>query len=151
MATSDVTRGMTPAQRHYAMTDRDPVSGCWNWTGSDQDARGYSRFFVEGKRMLVHRWAYTHFIGAIPAGETVHHSCVNPKCSNPDHLEVMSLRDNIRESKTSISAINHRKRYCLRGHDLTGAYVNPTTGYKRCRECRNEKNRAAREAQLGQG
>ena len=144
MATSEITRGMTPAQRHWAMIEIDPATGCWNWTGSDQDSRGYSRFYVDGKRTLVHRWAYEHFIGKIPESETVHHRCVNPRCSFPDHLSALTQRENLMESDTALAAVNVRKRYCLNGHDLSVGYVNPTTGRRYCRICRNERMRQKR-------
>ena len=146
MATSRITRGMTPAQRHWAMVQIDPETGCWNWTGSDQDERGYSRFYVDGRRTLVHRWAHEHFIGAIPEGETVHHRCVNPRCSFPGHLVAMSQRDNLMESDMALAAVAVRKRYCVNGHDLAGAYVNPRTGRRTCRTCRNERERRRRAA-----
>lgn len=141
MPTSELTRGMTPGQRYQARIEKDPETGCWNWIGSDQDARGYSRFYVEGRRTLVHRWSYEYHVGPIPDGWTVHHKCVNPKCSNPDHLAALSQRDNLMESDTARAAVRARQTECIRGHSLAVAYINPTTGYRKCRECGNERMR----------
>ena len=140
---------MSPVQRHAARIEIDPETGCWNWTGSDRSAPGYSRFFVNGKRMLVHRWAYEQFVGPIPEGATVHHRCTNPRCSNPAHLQAMTQRRNILESDSALASINARRTHCVNGHDLAEAYVNPRSGRRTCRPCRNERMRRKRAGRAG--
>ena len=134
---------MTPEQRYNARIEVDAETGCWNWTGSDKSKAGYCRFFVEGKRVLVHRWAYEYFVGPIPEGWTVHHKCVNTSCSNPDHLEALSQLKNLLESETAQASVLARATHCVNGHEFTSrnTYVDPKSGRRTCRECRNARMR----------
>ena len=68
----------------------DEKTECWEVQGFlDKDGYGY----VCNKR--AHRLSYELFIGKIPPGLNVCHSCDNPKCCNPDHLFTGSQKDNI--------------------------------------------------------
>lgn len=71
------------------------VDGCWNWTASRR--HGYGQFSlggVLGTMEQAHRVAYTLYIGVIPDGMCILHSCDNPSCVNPQHLWVGSRADN---------------------------------------------------------
>ncbi len=46
----------------------------------------------------AHRYAYELHRGPIPEGYVVHHTCFCKRCVNPDHLEAISQRDNVREN-----------------------------------------------------
>lgn len=66
---------------------RDEES-CWEWLGwTDRD--GYGEIGqggrLEGKKK-AHRAAYETWIGPIPDGLLVCHTCNNPSCCNPYHL-----------------------------------------------------------------
>lgn len=75
-----------------------PEDGCWDW-GGNLEAKGYGRFGMNGgKRMvLAHRAAYRKFIGPIPGGANILHSCDRPICVQPKHLSVGTKLQNIRE------------------------------------------------------
>jgi hypothetical protein len=69
-------------------------SGCWEWTGA-LSSDEYGRFKLDGKCVQTHRLAYEHWRGAIPEGLEVDHTCVNSRCCNPMHLEVVSQHVNL--------------------------------------------------------
>lgn len=77
------------------------AKGCWNWTGNRLKA-GYGKihrkdFGGRVRTLLVHRvmWWLTH--GPIPKGKVVMHRCDNPSCCNPDHLELGTHLQNVRD------------------------------------------------------
>src|SRR5262245_55497325 len=78
---------------------RIAVSGCWEWQGW-RDHRGYGKATAVGRRGKdwAHRVAYQLFTGPIPDGLTLDHLCRNTGCVNPEHLEPVSLAENIRRA-----------------------------------------------------
>lgn len=77
-----------------------PFSGCWLWTGV-LNRSGYGQTRPPGtggnKRVLAHRVSYEAFVGPIPPGLFVCHSCDVRCCVNPDHLFVGVNLDNCRD------------------------------------------------------
>ena len=110
-----------------------PWSGCWLWdAGIDRD--GYGRTSMprsEGKKRHVHRIAYDAFVGPIPSGMYILHSCDVPACCNPDHLRPGTAAENAADSirrRRKPCGENHPLRKdpsrCARGAD-NGAYTKP--------------------------
>jgi len=52
-----------------------------------------------GPVRYAHRLAYERAKGSIPAGLQIDHLCRVRECVNPDHLEAVSQRENIRRGK----------------------------------------------------
>lgn len=75
---------------------RNPVTGCWVWTGSKL-RKGYGNLWVIDRIVRAHRYSYTLFCGSIPDGMKVLHSCDNPPCCRPDHLFLGNDLDNARD------------------------------------------------------
>lgn len=51
--------------------------------------------YKNGKRL--HRVVYKETYGEIPDGLVVRHKCDNPNCINPEHLELGTHADNVRD------------------------------------------------------
>lgn len=83
-----------------------PESGvetqCWMWAGVI-GLDGYGKFFIRRVTFRAHRVSYAIWNGPIGFGETIHHRCLNPRCVNPAHLEVMSNSDNVAERNRRIA------------------------------------------------
>jgi hypothetical protein len=123
----------------WAQVDRR--GRCWIWTGRTDDY-GYGHIKVAGRTLKTHRVAWTLERGEIPADLVLdhhHHStCGNPRCVNPDHLEPVTNRENIRRGK-SPTAVNAMKTHCKRGHPLSGDNVTIQHGRRNCRLCQKER------------
>lgn len=70
--------------------------GCWNWNAV-HDKNGYGQFRLLGRTERVHRIAYVVYVGPIPPGFSVLHTCDNPRCVNPQHLWLGTQADNLRD------------------------------------------------------
>jgi hypothetical protein len=130
-------RGITREQRFWEKVEKS--DGCWIWTGASM--RAYGKFW-DGLRVIpAHRWAYEELVGEIPAGLTLDHLCRVQKCVRPDHLEPVTMGENLRR------ALPYRppKTHCPYGHPYSGENLQRwSNGAARCREC--ERNRYRRRA-----
>lgn len=70
---------------------------CWEWLGK---VFGYGKFAIGSKYRRSHRLAYVLYVGAIPRGLFVLHSCDNRCCVNPNHLWVGTQQDNMDDMVT---------------------------------------------------
>lgn len=72
---------------------------CWEWQGAT-DKDGYGRINVNSCRrgLMVHRVSFVAFVRDLEDGETVNHRCLNRRCINPDHFNIMSQGANTAEA-----------------------------------------------------
>lgn len=86
------------AERFWQQVQRGEPAECWPWIGN-RNKTGYGRIgYGSTKVLLAHRTAYELTKGPIPPGLFVCHACDNPPCCNPDHLDVGTNRDNMRQA-----------------------------------------------------
>jgi len=68
---------------------------CWEWLkGKNRDGYGYLK--SDDKFLRAPRFFYEQFIGKIPKNKVIDHLCRNRICVNPQHLEIVSVGENIR-------------------------------------------------------
>ncbi len=142
------TRPRIPAvDRFLAHVDKRGTDECWPWTGGG-DGNGYGHFRVgcaEGLQR-AHQFAYGLWVGPVPAGLELDHTChgrdtscrggptcPHRRCVNPAHLEPVTMVENQRRK---------RKLTCKWGHPYTPENTNHLKGGGRqCRTCNRERCR----------
>lgn len=114
-----------PYQRDnlYSKTTPGP-NGCLNWTGFL--CSGYPHMKVHGVTVGAYRVAWVlHHNKEIPEGYEIDHTCRNKLCVNPEHLEAVTRRENLRRMRE--------------GHDTPGK-----PDEKECCRCGRRGKRAFR-------
>lgn len=116
----------TERDRFWALVDKG--GECWEWKGRTSASRCgryvYGTFFALSQQWKPHRIAWVLLRGSIDPALTLDHLCLNKLCVNPEHLEPVTLSENVRRS------LRNRYRnlgpFFPCGHERVG---------KRCRVC----------------
>lgn len=115
-------------------------NGCWVWQRMVTPS-GYGRVYYRRATYAAHRFMYTIFKGPIPDNLVLDHLCRNRACCNPDHLEPVTISENVKRGNAP-NYVTHRERVCRRGHAVTGDNALRTSdGFTKCRECDNANQR----------
>lgn len=124
--------GESEATRFERYVHVEPNTGCHLWTGL-ATPWGYGRFFRTGRSIQVyaHRHAYEAQCGPIPDGLTLDHLCRQPACVNPDHLEPVTMAENVRRERR----VRRLATRCSKGHAYDQENTRTGSGY-RCRKCK---------------
>ena len=124
-------------------------NGCHRWTGArGPDGYGIISIREPGqprRNKGVHRVAYEHYVGPIPEGFTIDHvaakGCQYRDCFNPEHLEAVTMGENIRRGHTG--KVNHHyatRTHCKNGHEFTPENTRiGVQGDRVCRQCARER------------
>lgn len=108
--------------------------GCWLWRGCILST-GYGQAWIDGQRDNAHRIAYELLVGPISEGLTIDHLCRVRHCVNPDHLEPVTMRENLLRGE-SPAAHHARKTHCAEGHPLAGENLRvDRRGWRICVTC----------------
>jgi len=125
----------------YLLSKIKKVNNCWIWQDKSINTSGYAQIKIQKKQVLVHRLSYELFNGKLEKNLVIDHLCRNKLCINPDHLELVTRKENILRG-FGPTAINSRKIACKKGHSLTGYnLIIRKTGNRECRTCKNLRKR----------
>ena len=123
------------AARFCSKIFRSEFGGCWYWAGC-LTPQGYGAFGTWRKGTgLAHRICWELFIGPIPDGMVLIHSCDNPMCVNINHLRVGTQAENLSDMalKGRASRGSHRTHSKL-NDQLVGEIINlHASGVSQCK------------------
>jgi HNH endonuclease len=84
----------------------DEETGCWNWSGAlDKNGYGAISCRFHGRKPAAHRYVYIVLHGDPGPKLVLDHLCFNPRCVNPDHLEPVTQRENLRRARERRHAV----------------------------------------------
>lgn len=120
----------------------DATGNCWLWTAGMDDA-GYGWFRCGDKMRRAHRVAYEALVGPVPEGLHLDHLCRVRNCVNPDHLEPVTMGENIRRGVSGAvnGARQQAKTHCPKGHEYDEENTLHYRGGRRCRKCDRDRHR----------
>jgi hypothetical protein len=116
----------------------EPNSGCWLWIGAVAGSKGsYGLTSFQSQKKYAHVLVYEILKGPIPFGLELDHLCRNRLCVNPEHLETVTHKENVRRGLAG------PKNICRRGHQKVPG--------KHCRICNtiNAQQKRAKNIQSG--
>jgi HNH endonuclease len=135
-------------REHLEARTLKQADGCWLWQGPlDRDGYGLRSSRAYEKQIVrAHRRMYELVIGQIPDDLPLDHLCRVRRCVNPDHLEPVTMRENLMRSPVAPAAVNTRKTHCIHGHLFSHGNTYVTSdGRRQCRTCLRDRNRARRQ------
>ena len=135
--------------RRFDIQTEPSATGCIDWIGRVTSREGYGRWQLsreltpEGGRTVVmaHRFAFVRAGKVLPRFGYLDHLCRNTRCVNPDHLEVVTIRENLMRSPVVPAALNAAKTQCPQGHPYDERNTIRCAGRRICRTCNVERTR----------
>lgn len=98
-----------------------PSERCWLWTGNLAD--GYGQIRANGSMRYAHVVMYELEVGLVPAGRMLDHQCHVRHCVRPDHLRVVTNKQNL---ENLVGANRNNRTSGVRGvtwHRASGKWV----------------------------
>ena len=89
--------GTAPRSREAVVLElkalcRTNSKGCWLLPGAPANSSGHRRVQYQGVQQGAHVFVYETEIGPVPEGHDLNHTCEEPPCINPEHLEPLHER-----------------------------------------------------------
>lgn len=136
------------ATRLEQHAQRIAESGCWAWLGAVNDD-GYGRVNLAGKNKHAHRVSYELAKGPIPEGLVLDHLCKVRCCINPDHLEPVTIKENLaRGNQAHKGKLRRERTHCVNGHEYLeqntywrGSHLGDARKWRVCKICHNAQRR----------
>ena len=102
-----VYRGVNPGHKPIPVKVRlirncDMSGGpdsCWIWKSEGVSGK-YGQITYDNKKWKANRLSWTIFVGPIPEGKIVCHTCDVRSCINPKHLFIGTYQDNMDDMKS---------------------------------------------------
>lgn len=131
-----------PPIERFSEKTRAADNGCIEWTAYVGE-NGYGRFYVDGRGALAHRWSYEFHVGPIADGLVIDHLCRNTRCVNPEHLEPVTMSENVlRGIGPQIAVERYRAiTHCPAGHPYTDDNTYRGGRGRTCITCKQVKRR----------
>ena len=107
-----------------SVADLIEVNDCWEWKGAPSNT-GYGRIKIDGTSHAAMRVVWEALVGSTPEGLEPDHLCRNRMCVNPDHIEWVTHKVNVRRGART------RHNHCQCGE----IYHVASSGQKKCRPC----------------
>ena len=126
-------RGRSP---QYVEQDCGYSTPCWVWIWS-LDKHGYGQVSAGTRVRRAHAIYWERKNGPVPEGKELDHLCLNHACVNPDHLEPVTHKENVRRGRRAklnpddVRAIRRRADAGERRKDIAADY-GTTTAHIRC-------------------
>jgi len=140
-------KSVPEAERFWSKVKKTPT--CWVWLAS-RKPNGYGQF----EQRPAHHWIGIHVLKLkVDHKMVLDHKCRNRLCVRPDHLRLVTARENLLNSNLTWVAKKAAQTHCLKaGHPLSGKNLYLYRGRRYCRACRikyaTEWHRAQRKESL---
>lgn len=141
----DVSLRATLEQRFWEKVQKSDT--CWLWMGTRKTS-GYGAILIDYREVYAHRVSVWLSGRETPKGMHVDHLCRNHQCVRPDHLEVVTPKENIRRGLAghATAARMASRTHCINGHEFSGEnLVISCKGWRLCRTCSRERDARARQ------
>lgn len=127
---------------------------CWVWQGAIRNkAHGYGVFWFNGKNKMAPRMSlfiFERISEDILNNKNLHtdHLCRNRICVNPDHLEIVTPKENAFRGM-GVAGQNSRKTKCPKGHPYDRTVYAKSHTMRVCSICSRVSNRRWAEKKKG--
>lgn len=132
--------------------------GCWIWQ-MNRDRHGYGAItkWHDGnpRTYRAHRYVYELLVGPIPEGLVIDHLCRVRACVNPEHMEPVTLAENLRRGRGGVLSVLRPPKpwptHCVHGHELTPRNTYVLQGRPKCRRCSSDRTIRWQHRERGDG